>query len=99
MPSETFCVKLFCDYPSFPPRCILKGCYTEKEMETEECLQETNRSELVGILKSCEGEWLGSMGKSTTWNIPSSKSSKLLKKIQAFNRRKELKHIIHLELY
>lgn len=97
MPAETFCVKLYCDFPSLlSPATFF---FSKKEIEKEVSIQELNRDILDSILKSCKGEYLGSGGRATTWNIPSNQSSKLLKKIQAYNSRKEFKHIIYLELY
>tara|TARA_Y100000592_G_scaffold74371_1_gene115932 strand:- start:6 stop:299 length:294 start_codon:yes stop_codon:yes gene_type:complete len=97
MPAETFCVKLYCDFPSLLSPAT--SFFSKKEIEKEVSIQELNRDILDSILKSCKGEYLGSGGRATTWNIPSNQSSKLLKKIQAYNSRKEFKHIIYLELY
>lgn len=97
MHAATLCVKLYCDFPSLftPPHYFFSK--EEIESEYEICLD--NRDILDRILKSCDGEYLGSSGATTTWEIPSNKSSKLLKKIQAYNSRKEYKHIIRIEVY
>ena len=97
MPAETFCVKLYCDFPSiFMPTDYF---FSEEQIKTEYEICWDNRDICDRILKSCDGEYLGSSGRTTSWEIPSNKSSKLLKKIQAYNSRMEYKHIIRIEVY
>ena len=96
--TRTYCLCLFCDYDR-KVKGLAYALRKEEELKAKDFYDERDHiGEIMDSLGS-DADYLGGMGRTTTWNVKEEAMPLLLRKIQDYNHKKEYHHIIQFELY
>ena len=101
--TRTYFVKLYCRYDLLTSST--KEVFEENNHPGSAKLETPDwwelREDVEKLIDSCGNnvEYVGSMGSSVSIDVKEKKMPVLLRKVQDYNNRKDLVHIIHTEIY